>query len=228
MSRQIEKFAAAVLVVMGVAGWAPSLVASPPQAQTQPPTPESMLKVDVVLTRHGIDPGKPAPEPEAANLARMEALFQKGLVTKQQIDAARLSAKLHTPVSRLPYSLFVPVGTGGQRTSLRVGVDLPGEPSTTTSKEGVTTTRRDTRFVGTSIDSSASLSGEGRYRLYLSIQDSSVLPADRKEFAAPVIRNFTTSNSLYVREGQPLTFSVGTDPISGETLRAEVTVTVVK
>jgi hypothetical protein len=224
----MEKFAAAVLVVMGVAGWAPSLVASPLQAQTQAQTPEPMLKVDVVLSRHGIDPGKPTSTPEALNLARTEALFEKGLVTKQQLEAARLSAKLHTPVSRLPYSLLVPVGTSQQRTSLRVGVDLPGEPSTMTSKEGVTTTRRDTRFVGTSIDSSASLSGEGRYRLYLSIQDSSVLPADRKEFAAPVIRNFSTSNVLYVREGQPLTFSVGTDPISGETLRAEVTITAVK
>jgi hypothetical protein len=238
MSSRIGKFAVGVLVAMTGAAAAPLLATSSlqtqiqTQTQQQAQTPEPMLKVDVVLTRQRVDAsGKAAAELAlaATNLARQEALFEKGLVNKQQLEAARLSVKQQQGplVSRLPYSLLVSVG--GRQTSLRVGVDIPMEPSTTTSKEGVTTTRRDARPIGTSIDSSATAAGDGRYRLFLSIQDSSVVPADRsKEFVSPVIRNFSTSNFLHVREGQALTFSVGTDPISGETLSAEVTVSIVK
>jgi hypothetical protein len=43
-----------------------------------------------------------------------------------------------------------------------------------------------------------------------------------------VVRTFSTSNFLVLRAGQPTTFSVGTDPITGETLSAEVTISLVK
>lgn len=128
-------------------------------------------------------------------------------------------------VSNVPYSILV----GGGFTRLRVGVDVPGDPSSTTSKEGVTTTRRDSRFVGTSIDAAANPRGPGRHELVLSISDSSVLPDQRsKEPGQVAFRTFSISNTLVVVEGQPLAFVVGTDQVTGETLRAEVTVTVVK
>jgi hypothetical protein len=224
-------FAGGLVMALVVAGL--GRVAAAPQSQA--PAAEPMLKVDVVLTRHRTAVGgQDAVQRETAlkTLERSEVLFDKGLISQQQLDAARLQAAgvgANDLISRLPYSLFVAVGPTSQRTSLRVGVDVPGEPSTTTSKDGVTTTSRPARYVGTLIDSSATPAGDGRYRLYLSIQDSSVLPADQsREFVSPVIRSYSSSNYLYVRDGQTLTFSVGTDRLTGETLRAEVTVAVVK
>jgi hypothetical protein len=135
-------------------------------------------------------------------------------------------------ISSIPHSLLLTPGTGAAR--LRTGVELPGEPLTTTSKEGVTTTRRDSRFVGTSIDCSFLGSPSGvepgqRYRLLLSVADSGFLPeAQSKTMGAMGLRTFSSSTPLAIRDGQTLVFTVGTDPITGETLRAEVTISVVK
>jgi hypothetical protein len=240
MTRRIWKLVIGVAMVLSVsagarAGDHPSPQTQAPQTQAQ--AGELTLKVDVMLTRQRVDAtAKGSPDRDAAerNLARSEALFEKGLINRQALEDARmkLRALQGAAVSSLPYTLFVNVPPTGGRTAasvLRVGVDLPGEPLTTTSKEGVSTTRRDSRYVGTQIDASAVTTPDGRFRLYISVSDSSVVPADRsKEFVSPVIRSFTTQNNLLLRPGQPVTFSVGTDPISGETLSAEVTVSVVK
>ncbi len=134
-------------------------------------------------------------------------------------------------ISSSPHSLIL-AGAGAAR--LRTGVELPGDPSSTTSKEGVTTTRRDSRFVGTSIDCSfmgspPDMQPGQRYRLHMSVADSGILPeAQSKTIGAMAVRTFSSSVPLAVRDGQTVVFTVGTDPITGETLRAEVTVTVVK
>lgn len=128
-------------------------------------------------------------------------------------------------ISSVPYSLLL----GDSFTRMRVGVDVAGDPLTATSKEGVTTTRRDFRFLGTSIDGAVTPRESGRHHLILSIQDSSVLPDPRfKDSASLAFRTFSISNQLFVREGQAVPFVVGTDQITGETLRAEVTLTAVK
>jgi len=239
MTSQVGKVVIGLVTLMSVVAGIPTGAAS---SQAPAPPPESMLKVDVLLVRHRVDPsGKTSAESETAarELARSEALFEKGLISRPQLDAARAKARdaQGPPVSRIPYTLFVqvlPSGTG-RPTSMRVGVEVPGDAATATSKEGVTSTRREARYLGTNIDASAAALPEGRYRLSLTIQDSSAVPQDRwKEFSAvtrdfyPVVRTFSTSNHLVLRPGQASTFSVGTDPITGETMSAEVMVNLVK
>ena len=46
--------------------------------------------------------------------------------------------------------------------------------------------------------------------------------------AAPVLRSFSTNAPLILRDGQSTVFSESADPITGETLKTEVTLHVVK
>ena len=61
----------------------------------------------------------------------------------------------------------------------------------------------------------------------LSFDDSSVAEAGASALG-PVIRSNSFSSTVLAREGQPLLFSVATDKVSGETVRAELTLTVRK
>lgn len=142
-----------------------------------------------------------------------------------KLDVVLMRYRGEKKLSSVPYTLLL----GDNFTRLRVGVDVAGDSSTATSKEGVTTTRRDFRFLGTSIDGAINPREGGRHHLILSIQDSSVLPDPRfKDSGSFAFRTFSISNQLFVREGQLVPFVVGTDQITGETLRAEVTISVVK
>jgi hypothetical protein len=44
----------------------------------------------------------------------------------------------------------------------------------------------------------------------------------------PIIRNFTSTNELTLRDGQSAQFTAATDRISGEVTRVDVTLNVVK
>ncbi len=218
-------------------GWSPqggALSAQAPAAADD----TQVLKVDVVLTRS--TPGaKEDPRLQAAqrNLARQEALFQKGLVSQAVVDQTRIQVRqLETEqaaTSRLPYSLLVPLN--GQRTSLRFDVTVPYGTALKVAEGGIKSTERQYHPTGTNIDCTATRASDGRYRLVLSVADTSIVPSDRVEAAsaasgtqAVAFRSWSVSNTLYVRDGQTLPFSVGTDRITGETLRAEVTATLQK
>jgi hypothetical protein len=68
----------------------------------------------------------------------------------------------------------------------------------------------------------------------LRVQDSSIFTADADtraplKLADPMaFRTFTFSNELPMRESQPLLWATATDKITGEILKLEATLTVVK
>jgi hypothetical protein len=74
---------------------------------------------------------------------------------------------------------------------------------------------------------------DGRFQVSLTIEDSSVY-ADARETGmlstngAPVFRTFRSTNTLVLRDGQSRQVTTATDRVSGEVIRAEVTLTVVK
>ena len=147
-------------------------------------------------------------------------------------------------ISSLPYTLFA--NANGNAASLRIGVDVPVGSSIITSGNenptggGRTTTTSSTsnrvefRNVGTSIDCWARHLPDGRFMVNLRVQDSSIFTADADsraplKLADPMaFRTFTFSNELPMREGQLLLWATATDKITGELLKLEATLTVVK
>jgi hypothetical protein len=156
-------------------------------------------------------------------------------------------------VASLPYEVSVSANVGGQAAQLRMGADvpvpnttfLPGPPQPPTPTPTPTEkpappkppappfTSFNYKAIGTNIDCSAFTTEDGRFRVHLSIEDSSVytevqdasLPIAGK---VPVFRSFRSSNTLVLRDGQSRQFTAATDRISGEVVRVDVTLTVLK
>ena len=139
-------------------------------------------------------------------------------------------------VSSLPYSLSVNAGGRSERTSLRMGasVPVPSQAPPTVDGKPVTgmlqvnpVTYQD---IGTNIDVIARPAGDGRFDINLSVSEKSVVqnPQTPQPGGLPVVRNFTSSNNLVLRDGQMRQFTAASDRITGEVVKVEVTLKVVK
>jgi hypothetical protein len=138
-------------------------------------------------------------------------------------------------VSSLPYTLLASavdgrpgIGNGGQNVSMRMGIDVPIGSTTST-----TATKVEYRSVGTNIDCRVGRLDDTHFTVYVNVSDSSIYSPDGdvkslKNLDPAAFRTFSTSNTVVLREGQTVLFGTGTDKISGETLKIEVTMTVVK
>jgi len=119
-------------------------------------------------------------------------------------------------------------------TQLRVGVDVAAGTETTTSSAGVTSSRPTYRYVGTNIDSAAYSEDGGRFRIYVSIDDSSLFTADPNSPGVlrvgepAAFRSLTYSNRVSVKEGQTVNIVTATDRLSGDLVKVDVIATVIK
>ena len=140
-------------------------------------------------------------------------------------------------ISSMPYTLSVV--TNANKTSMRMGLDvpIPTEVFTPLGKGEQQATQPVTsynyRSVGTNIDCGANLAEEGLYRLELAVQDSSVMLIDKDmgsmpKIKAPSVRHFQSSFTVLLRDGQTVQHIAATDPVSGEVLRVDVTLNLVK
>lgn len=137
-------------------------------------------------------------------------------------------------LSSLPYTLSVNAGSRG---TLRMGAKVPVNMMMTANMpkdfpQGGPIQYQD---VGTSIDCYVStVQDDGRYRIEITIDDSSVYgdapnPADNKPAPGnPSFRSFRASDSMALRDGQTSQFTTATDKVSGEIVKVDVTLTVVK
>lgn len=137
-------------------------------------------------------------------------------------------------LSSLPYTLSVNAGSRG---TLRMGAKVPVNMMMTANMpkdfpQGGPIQYQD---VGTSIDCYVStVQDDGRYRIEITIEDSSVYgdapnPADNKPAPGnPSFRSFRASDSMALRDGQTSQFTTATDKVSGEIVKVDVTLTVVK
>lgn len=180
---------------------------------------------------HGIAAQQPAP-----TLARP--------IIPARVDVVLSRYDGEKKTSSLPFSLYVNINesrNGGvqnidfsTRTSVRMGVDVPIGTVTSTSPQGVSTTRPEYRSVGTNIDCGGISTDDGRFKLALSITDSSIFTTDQNPRVMPRVadasafRTFSTSNTITVKEGQTLQFAMATDKITAEVLKVDVTLTVLK
>jgi len=133
-------------------------------------------------------------------------------------------------ISSLPYTLWVTANNKGQ-TSVRMGVQVP-IPTTTVSSTGVSTPTYQYRDVGTNIDCTATSQADGTFNLDIRLNDSSV-SIDPKQSGdvpkgTPAFRNFASNFSILLKDGQSAQYASATDPVSGETLKVDVTINVLK
>jgi len=132
-------------------------------------------------------------------------------------------------ISSLPYTLWV-TANDRRSTNVRMGVQVP-VVTTAMTKEGVSTPSYSYRDVGTNIDCTAATQGDGVFSLEIKVNDSS-LSFDAKESATlkgiPAFRNFASSFSILLKDGQTAQYASATDPVSGETLKVDVTLNVLK
>ena len=95
------------------------------------------------------------------------------------------------------------------------------------------------RDVGTNIDCGASFeeSSAGLFRLALTVSDSSLgLDTPKSAGSAgssvlsdvPTFRNFNSSFTALLRDGQTMQYTSATDPVTGEVMKIDVTVAVMK
>lgn len=127
-------------------------------------------------------------------------------------------------VSSLPYTLSVTAN--GERVRLRMGSQIPvpsSTPSTLPNQGPVQSFSFVT--VGTSIDSMATTTDDGRYRVEVSIEDTSIqerVPT----LPVPTLRTFSIGNTMTLRDGQTAQFTSAADKTTGEVVKVDVTLTV--
>ena len=168
--------------------------------------------------------GQDAPQPGPAIVSR---------TVKLQIVLTRYQGE--KKISSLPYTLTVNMDDRNRhfgRSSLRLGTQVP---ITTMSRPGGDATAAlvptvQYRDVGTSIDGNVTALDDARFKVDLTVEDSSVetTPAAGGTVAHPAFKSFRTSDSLLLRDGQTSQYSSATDRVSGEVWRVEVTLTVMK
>jgi hypothetical protein len=91
------------------------------------------------------------------------------------------------------------------------------------------------RNIGTSIDCSATSADNG-FNVIITLSDSSIqfeaaggsTAPTTKLANAPAFRTFTSKFSILLRDGQTAQYTSATDPLSGEVLKVDVTLNVLK
>ncbi|HEU0107622.1 MAG TPA: hypothetical protein VFT38_15695 [Vicinamibacteria bacterium] len=167
-------------------------------------------------------PAKATPLAETSRVRRDRLVPLRVLITIARLEGEKR-------ISSLPFTMLVNAGQGG-RTSLRMGIEVPVRGGQV-DKDGKFMSYN-YRNVGTNIDCHAEALDDARFNLDIRAEQSSVgTTADKLTAVAadlPFFRTFNTSFNALLRDGQTATHVAATDPVSGESLRIEVGVTVVR
>ena len=154
-----------------------------------------------------------------------------------QVAISRYQGEKRT--SSLPYMLSMMSGQG--RANLRLNSEMP-VPSTvfTPAADGkpeapTPLTSYTMRPVGTNIDvqvQNATSVADGRFVMSVTVSESWFQPADSVAAGAkslpPIARNYQSQNTVQVKDGETAQFTAATDRSTGEVIRVEVTLKVLK
>lgn len=129
-------------------------------------------------------------------------------------------------ISSMPYTLQL---TANERetTNLRMTTDVP------VPNQGG---GYNYRPVGTSIDCRAGTATDGVYRLHVTLNDTSIRLPEPKDAGStsasgatvPSFRSFTANFTIVLRDGQTAQYTSATDPASGEVLKVDASLSVLK
>ena len=163
-----------------------------------------------------------------AGVGQTSAVTLKVTITISRWDAEK-------KVSSSPYVLMVvpsygkvaEMGADGDSTTVQMGSETP-VPSTAIT-EGKPAPSYQYKNLGTNISVSARPVDEGRYNVSVGVQDSQ-LGTPQTIAGSTVARylTFRSNNRLTMRDGQTTQYAVATDTITGQVVKLDVTMNVVK
>jgi hypothetical protein len=166
-----------------------------------------------------------------ASTARAQEHTTASSVTPLKVQVVLSRYDGDKKLASIPYTLLVNAGDRDNRVTLRMGVALP---VTGVGKDGPTISVHD---IGTNMDCTATQAEDGRFRIGLAVNHSSVYENDQKHLQATMprpgdnaqlIRSFTSSFFVLLRDRETGQTIAATDPLTGEVMKIDVTVTVVK
>jgi hypothetical protein len=178
--------------------------------------------------------------PERAPEAKPKARVPPNLL-RVQVVVSRYQGD--RKIGSAPYSFLVLAGEqrmSEDRARVRMGVDVPIAVNLSPSTESGTTPTTSYQYknVGTSIDCRAEDRGAGLYVLSLSVESSSVYTAEGRAASSPpefgwtgvrpLFRSFNVGLTPVLRDGETIQAVASTDPVSGEVVKIDVTLNVVK
>jgi hypothetical protein len=185
----------------------------------------SVAAMVACLLTAGLAYGGQAPEPTPAR----EPSTCDAVPLKVQIVVSRYQGD--KKIASLPYVLGVATGS---KTSLRMGVEVP-VVTTMAGPNMAGPTSYSYRDVGTNIDCYAEMAGAGNHKLMITVSDSSIhLDASKSPQRetilanAPAFRTFNSSFTVLLKDGQTTQYTSATDPVTGEVMKIDVTLNVMR
>ena len=172
----------------------------------------AMLILATVAATNAQD--KPAPKPTPLRVQVVISRFQG----EKKIASA-------------PYTLAVVSNAGQTLARLRMGTEVPVPGPPAADAKAPPTAGLQYRPVGTNIDCTVRTVDEASFEVQLTIEQSSILDDDQQQKIpryGPAFRSFRFTNSAILRDGQTTQFTNAADPMTGEVVRVDVTLNVVK
>jgi hypothetical protein len=144
-----------------------------------------------------------------------------GAQTPLQVEVV-VARKQGPGATRLPYTITC--NANQARSSLRLGIQVPVE----TRDKGM-----QYQSVGMSLDCRATGPIDGRYRLEIGVENSSIYEMKGASAGAaaspyPFFRSFNATFTALLRDGQSALYTAATDPVSGEEVTIEVALKAMK
>ena len=166
------------------------------------------------------DVAKPAETEKTMTPLRVQVVFS-------EYDAEK-------KVSSSPYTLLVNADDKGPLASVRMGLRVPVESSSSSAAK-----QFQYMDIGTNMDGHAEKADGGRFLLKLNVEKSSLYTQGEGQKAGtsggneissaqPVVQQFRSQVNLLIRDGQTIQSTVATDPVTGHTLRVDVTLNALK
>lgn len=178
--------------------------------------------------------GRPAPLQDKPPSA---AQPQTAPPVREQLRITVLLSRINADKKTASLPFVLAVTANGIRTNLRMGAEVPVTQIVFPEGDAKAAQHRSYSYrqVGTTIECSAQTlpSSPGVYEVVLKVEDSSIGVSEKagatKAIAenVPAFRNFSTSFSTLLRDGQSMQYLSATDPVTGEVTRIDVTLNVV-
>ena len=183
-----------------------------------------LMPLAVILTLILVSPITPQAQAPAQDVNDAVSLSVEVRISRYQGDES---------VSSRPYVLAVTAGVGESSLQLEDRVPVPVGPANAGPDGVPRPVPFDYQTVGTQISCFARTRGDGRFYVSVQVQESSVggdddrTTADAALASYPAIfRSFDSNNTLVLRDGQTRQYVAAVDAVTGESIRVDVTLTV--